>query len=368
MRRFTLRNLPKSALIFTFIPFLSLGAADFTLLPDQSVIALSGSAINFNLLEQGAGSLSTKYRGTIKADVGTGITFTGSSTINADNSGTWQPLANGESGSALAVYGGKADGGILGQALAAARNVRLDFTSGVIPINGTSFDSSSLLVGFVTNANGVLDFAVSGLFVSKKGKVDLLGYATNRVTTTATLETSGNTQTLTLPVNADFYFKLVSDKDTKLSVKGQLVATRTIGGTTPPTFADWTASHFPGQTDPSIVGPGADPDNDGLPNFVEYALGLDPTVENKATRPVTVTLDPSNQNEVVVQYIRPKGLSANSVNYAFRTGDVIGNWTPLLATEEVTDLGNGTEKVTIRQSILPGTTGGQFIVLTVAPR
>jgi hypothetical protein len=367
MKIFSMLKLPKSALILTVWPLLTLGAADFTIVPEQSFVALSGTAIGFTLLEQGAGSLSTKYRGTIKADVGNGIKFTGSSTITADDSGSWQPLANGESGSAPAAYGGKADGGFFGKALAAVRNLQLDVTSDLIPINGTSFDSASLLFNFVTNANGALDYAITGL-LSKKDSVELAGYATNRLTTAAALETNGNTQTLTIPVDAEFYFKLVNANDTKFAVKGQLVATRTTGNTTTPTFAEWIDSKFQGQTDPNIVGPDADPDNDGLPNFVEYALGLDPKVENQATRPVTVTLDPSSQNEVVVQYVRPKGLSANKVDYAFKTTDVLGNWTPLQATEEVTDLGDGNERVSIRQTISPNATGNRFIVLTVAPK
>lgn len=41
-------------------------------------------------------------------------------------------------------------------------------------------------------------------------------------------------------------------------------------------FTDWIAGFFPGETDPAIVGAGADPDADGQSNLVEFALGGSP--------------------------------------------------------------------------------------------
>jgi hypothetical protein len=43
-------------------------------------------------------------------------------------------------------------------------------------------------------------------------------------------------------------------------------------------FAQWAASFFPGQeADDQITGPDATPLNDGIPNLVKYAFGMDPT-------------------------------------------------------------------------------------------
>ncbi|MBS0661393.1 MAG: hypothetical protein JSR82_24535 [Verrucomicrobia bacterium] len=42
-------------------------------------------------------------------------------------------------------------------------------------------------------------------------------------------------------------------------------------------FDSWLARYFGTETNPAIVGQRADPDRDGLPNLLEYALGLDPT-------------------------------------------------------------------------------------------
>lgn len=41
-------------------------------------------------------------------------------------------------------------------------------------------------------------------------------------------------------------------------------------------YDSWIASFFPGVTDPAIIGAGADPDNDGQPNSLEFALGGNP--------------------------------------------------------------------------------------------
>ncbi len=43
-------------------------------------------------------------------------------------------------------------------------------------------------------------------------------------------------------------------------------------------FVQWAASFFPGQdADDAITGPDATPLNDGVPNLVKYAFGMDPT-------------------------------------------------------------------------------------------
>lgn len=50
----------------------------------------------------------------------------------------------------------------------------------------------------------------------------------------------------------------------------------------PPTpgFATWVIEQFGDESNVNIIGPNADPDGDQLPNLVEYALGLDPTVRD----------------------------------------------------------------------------------------
>jgi autotransporter-associated beta strand protein len=45
----------------------------------------------------------------------------------------------------------------------------------------------------------------------------------------------------------------------------------------PAVFDDWRQLVWPGETDPAVTGPDADPDRDGLANFTEWALHLDAT-------------------------------------------------------------------------------------------
>jgi hypothetical protein len=115
--------------------------------------------------------------------------------------------------------------------MAALRSIQFDATSPVINVASGQFDARSLIFSFPTNATSTLAYNVAGL-ISMSGVERLSGYATNKVASQATLAGNGNQQTLTIPVDATFLFTLVSQNDTTVSVKGQLVATR--GTTTPP--------------------------------------------------------------------------------------------------------------------------------------
>jgi len=339
----------------------NLMAAVFTIDPAQSTITLKGNVLGYAFQEQGAGSLTTQFEGTLNADVtDVSIAFTGSSALAARNSGDWPPKAGGEDGSAPANYGGKASA-LFASALAAVRNAQFNVTSPPLAIAGGSFDSGSLAFQFLTNSQGALDYKVSGP-VSLKGGLPLAGIATNKVTTQATLATSGNTQTLTIPVDTDFFFKLLSANDTQLTLSGQLVATRTLGGTGN-TFEDWIASKFPGVTDLNTVGPGADPDQDGVPNLVEFAFGLNPIVSDPAPAPLQASLDPADPSKRVLEFIRPKGLGG--VRYVLQVSDDLKGWAALTATLQVIDLGNGSEKVVISDTAPMGSTPLRFILLTV---
>jgi hypothetical protein len=336
-------------------------AAAFTIDPVQSSISLSGNVIGYSLQEQAAGSLSTHFEGTVNADVtDVSIAFTGSSLLSTRNSGDWQPKANGADGSEPANYGGKASAGFA-SALAAVRNAQFDVTSPPLAINGGTFDSGSLVFQFLTNSQGALDYKISGL-LSQKGRQALAGIATNKLTTQATLTTSGTTQTLTIPVNTDYFFKLVSANDTKLTLSGQLVATRTLSAAGN-TFGDWITSRFPGITDPNIIGPGADSDHDGVPNLVEFAFGTDPSTPDTTLAPLKISPDPADPGKRLFEFIRPKGLSG--ITYLLRVTDTLTSWETLTATPQIIDLGNGQEKVVVSDTPPPGPNHSRFLLLSV---
>ncbi|MEX1044908.1 MAG: hypothetical protein WEC73_02160, partial [Chthoniobacterales bacterium] len=65
------------------------------------------------------------------------------------------------------------------------------------------------------------------------------------------------------------------------------------GGSDTPTdpFVEYMDDFFPDETDPSIVGPEADPDNDGLTNRQEHILGSNPDDASSGRPRVTATHD-----------------------------------------------------------------------------
>jgi hypothetical protein len=54
-------------------------------------------------------------------------------------------------------------------------------------------------------------------------------------------------------------------------------------------YSGWLADFFPGITDPAVIGFNADPDNDGVPNGLEYAFASDPKVAGSTPLQATST-------------------------------------------------------------------------------
>ena len=208
----------------------------FTLDPTQSSITASGNAAGNTFQEQGPGSLTARYEGTIKADLGSStIQFLRGSAIDALVSGNWQPRSGGAAGTEPADYGAQASS-FLGTVRGAFRNILLDVSSQVINVNPNgTFDSSSMTFIFPTNSNARFDYNAG--FAS--GSRPFAGESTNRTTTTATLTTTGDSQRLVIPVRATFFFRTLADGDSTLNLDGQLVATRTFG----PRFSSITLSN-----------------------------------------------------------------------------------------------------------------------------
>jgi hypothetical protein len=213
------------ALILTIGFSVPLAAAPvvFTIDPARSQITLSGDAVGEPLSAQGSGSLTTTCSGFLLADVtGSDIQFPGQSQLIANTNGVWQPGLGGASGSAPADFGGKVTVPFAGAAYAAARNIGLDVTSPLLPLSAGSFDSSAMIFSFFTNVTPTLDYNAG--FLGSGSKI-LAGYSTNSIVNGATLASVGATQTLTVSINTEFTFSVISGNDTTLSLTGQLVAT-----------------------------------------------------------------------------------------------------------------------------------------------
>jgi len=120
------------------------------------------------------------------------------------------------------------------------------------------------------------------------------------------------------------------------------------GGNNESTFAGWTETAFTAEerANQSVSGNLADPDGDGYPNIVEYALGLNPKSDDPAN-----ILQPtiSRENGIVslrMQFNRPKG--RGDLNYLFKSFETLGGAECLLCPEvTTTDNGDGTENVRV---------------------
>src|SRR5262245_52072667 len=99
----------------------------------SSNVNAGGDALGTPVTQQGAGSLTTSYTGTIGVNTldlsGLQISFSSSTSFVAGNSGSWQPLSGGGAGSAPANYGGLIDLGGLGGVRFSIRNLTASITT-----------------------------------------------------------------------------------------------------------------------------------------------------------------------------------------------------------------------------------------------
>ena len=90
-------------------------------------------------------------------------------------------------------------------------------------------------------------------------------------------------------------------------------------------FLTWMNGFFPNETDPAIVGPTADPDQDGIVNLLEFVLdGGNPNESNQGILP---TLDASGANFVFT--FRRRAETASVTSQTFQYGTNLSGWTDL---------------------------------------
>lgn len=206
---------------------------DYTLVTNQSSIALSGNVVNTTLgtapiQAQGAGGLTTTYSGTIKTDrVGNTIAFVDGSLVDANVSGNWRPKADATDGTAPADYGAKVSYafGIITVNFA-GRDLVAGLTSGPLAIDGSgTFDLSTATVNFVTG-----NIAYRDSLATQFGTDSFAGES-GALTGTGILSSSTNsgqtTETLTFPVNSTFAIAVDTSTTVNLTLTGQLVAKAT---------------------------------------------------------------------------------------------------------------------------------------------
>lgn len=85
-----------------------------------------------------------------------------------------------------------------------------------------------------------------------------------------------------------------------------------------PLYADWVASNYPGLSDPS---PEADPDGDGISNFLEYAFGLQLDSPDAALAPRAVASSGSG-SPLQWEFVRER----EGIRYIVESSGSLGDW------------------------------------------
>jgi hypothetical protein len=187
----------------------------------------SGSSLITSITQQGPGSLTTSYSGSItttgnvSGGTPTDLAFTGG-VITANNSGNWDPLPNSLPGTAPANYGFKVDQGFLGGANFAMRNLSLQFLSGTESLSGSPYSTQTFSADIgaetLTGVGSYRNYGIIGGF-EPIGEVPL-DFATTYFTSPGSIsygpgELMG-TATLTIPVNLTVAY-IASGGDTTTS-------------------------------------------------------------------------------------------------------------------------------------------------------
>jgi hypothetical protein len=179
----------------------------FVIDPTVSSVRLSGT-VNYlgshTIEQQGTGSLTTTYQGTVAANYdpadganGSLQFVTAGTSVTANNSGNWQPRSGGASGSEAANYGGKASL-FLATAYVAVRNLAFNLsTSSALSLSATGGFTSHQTM---TTTAGVADYNLAGFGT---GQTDISGQSGANAASDGLFETltSSGDYRLTLPIH-----------------------------------------------------------------------------------------------------------------------------------------------------------------------
>jgi hypothetical protein len=112
-------------------------------------------------------------------------------------------------------------------------------------------------------------------------------------------------------------------------------------------WENWVSTNWPPATAGSTNGPAADPDGDGIPNALEYALGLDPHTVSTTGLPTFSWVNDAGETYGALTFTRVK--AATDLDYlpSVRSELTTGDWNVLTNVVSVIDHGD-TDTVTVR--------------------
>jgi hypothetical protein len=199
----------------------------YTLDPARSSLTFSGEVDVFPVTPQTAGSDTTRYSGSLMADVtATTIQFLDGGAMDAQDQLVAQQPRNGGTAftpAAAADYGFNADS-FMTTGRVAFRGFVLDLTSGVLARSGTSIPNGQT----VAVESGTVHYRWEGLSSNEADSSGQGGEQAVNAAAAGTLSTVGNIETLTIPINAPFALSVVGISDSQMTLTGQIVATRVI--------------------------------------------------------------------------------------------------------------------------------------------
>lgn len=209
----------------------------FTVDSTNSTFTQSGSVtsggITMPILEQGPGSLTTHYSGTVLANLTPPLLqFPGGSLVVALTNGIWQPAAGGAAGTAAADSAGKITYSVLIFSLngyIAGRNLKLDLSSPALTLTNSGFDGSQLAITYLTNSAPlpVTDYRLVSTIpgVNSTNGSTLISGTINNSPSRAYLTNAAGLLKLVIPVNVTNVSSSSTTNNTTTILNGQLVAT-----------------------------------------------------------------------------------------------------------------------------------------------
>jgi len=131
-------------------------------------------------------------------------------------------------------------------------------------------------------------------------------------------------------------------------------------------YAAWSGALFTAAelTDPTVSGPAADPDHDGIPNLLEYAFGLDPKQADRsglrrwAPRPTAAV------NEyLTISYAQLT--QSNDLTYTVQASTDMVTWNAIAPVVVSTIAIGSTRTLTVRDPTAMGANAARFLRVVV---
>jgi PKD repeat protein len=175
---------------------------------------------------------------------------------------------------------------------------------------------------------------------------------------TATFADSNNPATTVTFSQPGIYTLRLLSSNASGTVSRTLAVTATASNN-PAVFADWQQLTWPGQSNPAIIGPDADPDGDGLTNLTEWALHLDATSPD-VYRPIFS----KNGSVLEYTYIRRK-TAPGEATFIVEWSDTLGNdWSSDGVLSDLPVPIDGTSE-SVRSTVPAGANMRRFLRLNV---